>query len=216
MDHSPFEGLFKTLVPILIFVVWALISRPAQKKKKEEKLRRRRQREMEEAQRQTDLPSGSEQQPEPAKEEWKQSIEDVLEEMGFPVERKPAPPPSQQPVRKPVEEKPKPSEVLPESQSLEDMEPEVVPQKAIPEKAVDEKMKSHLAIQEAAYTLGASPIDSKKVYATATEPAPALASETRREPAGEKYAAEELQKFIVWSELLGKPVALRDERATPF
>ena len=72
-------------------------------------------------------------------------------------------------------------------------------------------MKSHLAIQEAAYTLSTSPIDSQKVYATPTGSVPANASESPLETVMAKYTADELQKFIVWSELLGKPLALRDE-----
>jgi hypothetical protein len=207
MDHSPFENLFKTLLPIIIFIIWALLSRPAQKKKKEqEALRRRRQKELETAENtlpETDRPVDEQvREHGAAKDDWKRSLEDVLEEMGLPVERKPAPPP----VNQPANEKAAPPPESLEEESLEDLEPEVVP-----EKVVDEKMKSHLAIQEAAYTLSVSPIDSQKVYATATESTPALISETTHETVIAKYAAGELQKFIVWSELLGRPVALRDE-----
>ncbi len=216
MDHSPFEGLFKTLLPILIFIIWAMVSRPAQKKKKEqEESHRRRQREPEragrEASRETSDAAGGERIPEPrsAKEDWKRSIEEVLEEMGLPVERPPAP----APIDRPAAEQPAPRSESPvEEQSLETLEPEVVPDKVVPEKVIDEKMKSHLAIQEAAYTLAASPIDSQKVYATAAESTSENTFDNGQEPVTAHYGADELQKFVVWSELLGKPVALREEK----
>jgi hypothetical protein len=207
MDHSPFEGFLKTLAPIVIFIIWAMLSRPAQKKKKEqEELRRRRQQEIEASQTaspDTDRSSDRMQEPEVAKEDWKRSIEDVLEEMGLPVERKPAPPPMNQPAQ---EKTTLPSESPEEEQSLEDLEPEVAP-----EKAPDEKMKDHLAIQEHAYTLAASPIDNQKAYFTAAEYLAENASQPHTETGGKDDTAGELQKFIVWAELLGKPVALRDE-----
>jgi hypothetical protein len=107
-----------------------------------------------------------------------------------------------------------------EEQSLESLEPEVAHEKAvlekvIPEKAVDEKMKSHLAIQEAAYTVDVSPIDNQKVYATAAEIAHANIGDTPHHTNTTYYTADELKKFIVWSELLGKPIALREEWVTP-
>ena len=204
MEHSPFENLLKTLVPLIILIIWAMVSRPAKKRKQEETFKRRRRQETETQEPAWETSSSSGEQTEEdktAKDDWKRSLEEVFKEMGMPMEQKPAPPST----KKPMEIKMPPPESL-EGDSLEDLEPEVVP-----EKSIDEKMKSHLAIQEAAYTLSASPIDSQKVYATQTGSVPGGSSETPLETVMAKYAADELQKFIVWSELLGKPLALRDE-----
>jgi hypothetical protein len=213
MDHSPFEGLFKTLLPIIIFIIWAMVSGSAQRRKKEQAvLKRQKQQEIEtagETASETDRPSNQKvQEPDATKkEDWKRSIEDVLEEFGLPIERKPIPQTINQPAEKtaaaPVEHSPEE-----ESQSLEDMEPEVVP-----EKAIDEKMKAHLAIQESAYTLSASPIDNQKAYSITTfDSMPASGSDGAPHETLqiENASARDLQKFVVWSELLGKPVALRD------
>jgi hypothetical protein len=212
MDHSPLEGIFKALWPIIIFIIVAIASNSSQKRKKaqEDALRRQRHKEIETAQ-QPSSETGRPSIPGPVatkQEDWKRTIEDVLEEMGLPVERKPEPPPMPEPA---VQKKAPPPGESPEeeSQSLEDLEPEIVQ-----EKAIDEKMKAHLAIQENAYALGASPIDNPKVYSTATSEAiSAGASETPREKTQTAYdsGAEDLQKFIVWSEVLGKPVTLKDE-----
>jgi hypothetical protein len=206
MDHSPFEGIFKTLLPIAIFILWAMVSRPAKKKKKEqEALARRRQREIESAPSEPTSSSGHIPEPEPVEGDWKQSIDDVLEEMGLPVERKPLPP-SPSPVEKSAEKVVPPKEPI-EEQSLEDLEPEIVPKKA-----VDEKMKSHLAIQEAAYILGESPIDNQKVYVTPAESSLSEnASRSFSETSDKSPGPGDLKKFIVWSEVLSKPVSLRDE-----
>jgi hypothetical protein len=194
-----------------------MLSRPAQKKKKEqEELQRRRQREIEAAEESSREAAGpSDEQmlkPENAKDDWKQSIEDVLEEMGLPVERKPAPVPMDQP--SPEETTPRRESPV-EEQSLENLEPEIAPEKVVPEKAVDEKMKSHLAIQEAAYNLTVSPINSQKAYATVTDSASTNIFDTPRETVMAQYTTDDLRKFIVWSELLGKPIGLREEMVPP-
>ena len=183
----------------------------AQKRKKEqEALKRRR---LQEADRAAQKPTEIDHSPSQQKQEQetnqkdnrKRSLEDMLEEMGFSVERKQAPLPM--PTKHPVKTAP-PQEMPEESQSLEDLKPEVVP-----EKVTDEKMKAHLAIQEGAYTLSASPIDNPKAYSTAlSRSITDSGSEAPHEPIQTAYAsARDLQKFIVWSELLGKPLSLKDE-----
>jgi hypothetical protein len=184
----------------------------AQKRKKEqEALRRRRQQEAETGAKiptKIDHSSGEQPQKQEAiqKDNRKRSIEDVLEEMGFPVERQdPQPVPTHHKEEKTA---PPPKMQEEEALSLEDLKPEVVQ-----EKVIDEKTKAHLAIQEGAYTLSASPIDNPKAYSTALNGSITdSGSETPQEKVQTAFAsARDLQKFIVWSELLGKPVALRDE-----
>jgi hypothetical protein len=209
MDHSPFEGFFKLLLPILIFIAWPMFSNAQKRKKEQEALKRRRQQEAETAaQIPTEIDySPSEQKQEQAvnpKDSRSRSLEDILEELGFPIEQEKAPTPK--PASHPVEKTAPPREMPEESPSLEDLKPEVVSKKA-----PDEKMKAHLAIQEGAYTLSASPIDNQKAYLIETSIADG-GSEVPHEPIQTAYAsAGDLQKFIVWSELLGKPVALKDD-----
>jgi hypothetical protein len=210
MDHSPLEGFFKLLLPILIFIAWPMFTNAQKRKKEQEALRRRRQQDFETAKetrpKADDRSDEQIQKQEPAIDTRKRSIEDVLEEMGFPVDRHaPQPKPTHH-----AEEKtaPPPEMQEEESQSLEDLKPEVVP-----EKAIDEKTKAHLAIQEGAYTLSASPIDNPKAYSTALSGSISdSGSEFPQGKAPKAYESpKDLQKFIVWSELLGKPVALKDE-----
>jgi hypothetical protein len=213
MDHSPFEGLLKTLVPIIVFVMWAIVSGSGQKRKKaqEEALKRRRQEELERPRQRAAEPGepSDEAIAKPGatkQEDWKRTIEDVLEEMGLPIERKPEPRPMSEPG--PQKKAPPPGEPDEEEESLEDLEPEVatVPEtvskgKEIPKKQIQYESRDN------AYKQAASPLDGTAAFA-----APILAPlDEIGSPPASQHSMEDLQKFIVWSELLGKPVALREE-----
>jgi hypothetical protein len=199
MDTMDFHKFFQTLLPIAIFVAWALISRPAKKRKKEQAAleRKRRMEQAEEAS--GDLASSHPEHPAShpsgGAERWKQTLEDIFGEMGVPVEREPAPPPAQAPRREHAE-------ISQESQSLEDLEPEVPPAGS---KVAAQKTATPLS--EGAYALHDSPITSKAVYAIGPDQAEV---EGRRLNALGVYSAAELQRLIVWSEVIGKPLAFRE------
>jgi|GEM_PF-2238370 hypothetical protein len=91
------------------------------------------------------------------------------------------------------------------TRSLEDLQPEVVT-----ESATDGAMKSHLAIQAGAYDLAISPIDNQKAYSTAIENIPTSESGTSFHTTQSGPSVAALQKYIIWSEILSRPVALRD------
>jgi len=194
-----FHKIFQTLLPIAFFVVWALISRPAKKRKKEQAAleRKRRMEQAEEAS--GDLASSRPQHPVShppgGAEKWKQTLEDIFGERGVPVERQPAPPPAQAPRREHAD-------IPLESQSLEDLKPEV-PQ-ALSKVAAQ---KTATPLSEGAYALHDSPITSKAVYAIGPDQA---AVEDRRLNALGVYSEAELQRLIVWSEVLGRPLAFRE------
>jgi len=194
-----FHKIFQTLLPIAVFVAWALISRPAKKRKKEQAAleRKRRMEQAEEASGDlaSPLPEHPVSHPPVGAERWKQTLEDIFGEMGVPVERGPAPPPAQ----KPRQEH---RDIAQESQSLEDLEPEVP---RVPSKAPAQKTATPLS--EGAYALHDSPITSKAVYAIGPDQA---AVEDRRLNALGVYSEAELQRLIVWSEVLGRPLAFRE------
>jgi hypothetical protein len=202
MEHHEFSKIIQTLLPIAIFVLWALLSRPAQKRKKAQEALERKRRESEAARaepmHQEPADNAHAEDTTAGENKWRGALDDMLSEMGLPVERRPSP----LPVETPSEKKP---ELPEEAQTLEDLEPEVAPQKP-----VDKQMKAHLAIQERAYTLAASPIESQNAYSITTESFPAIGSESLQATSLSSYSADELQKFIVWSEVLGKPIGLRD------
>ena len=201
MEHHDFSKIIQTLLPIAIFVLWALLSRPAQKRKKAQEA-------LEHKRLESETSHAESAYREPAdnahaedngagKNKWRGALDDMLAEMSLPVERQPSP----RPIGTPPEKEPLPEE----AQTLEDLKPEVAP-----EKPVDKQMKAHLAIQERAYTLAASPIDNQNAYSTITESIPVTASKSLHATSLSSYTADELQKFIVWSEVLGRPIGLRE------
>ena len=163
-------------MPIAIFVFWAFISRPAQKRKKErEALERKRYREQQE------LNQEAESQ---APESTPSSDPDWREEPDFET----------QPYDEPHSEK----EISRSgSQSPEGRKPQPT--------------KNPAPAPESAYTQHDSPITSATAYALG----PSLAAQSSREHERLNdlgyFTASELQRLIVWSEVLGKPNALRDE-----
>jgi hypothetical protein len=224
MEHHDFSQMLKSLWPIIILIVWTLFSLPAQKRKKEQEELKRRKRQQE-LEREQNAPQGT-QENRPTehlkntpKPEWKRSLEQVFEEMGFPLEHEEKIPPAEQPAQKtmneetkssrPIEIKPGSSrptmehESIEDSRSLEDLTPEVPPEKPINK---TKKNGPVPIIKENTYSLGISPIDDKKAYATSSVSIAESASED-----SPKKTTEEFQKFVVWAELLGKPVALREE-----
>jgi hypothetical protein len=91
------------------------------------------------------------------------------------------------------------------ARSIEDLQPV-----ATQEPSTDGAMKSHLAIQASAYDLAISPIDNQKAYSTAIENIPTSESATSFDTTKSGRSVVELQKYIIWSEILSRPMALRD------
>jgi hypothetical protein len=221
MEHLDLPHLLKSLMPVLIFVVWALFSLPNNKKKKDrEALKRRKLEELERAETQVSRDENGAhdlgKQPTP-KSEWKRSIEQVFEEMGFPLEKEQKSPPPEMRNEPSLPQSEKTgtthshntrtvSSLPKDSRSLEDLEPEI-PVGKPPEKTHTVA----LPVKDGAYSLAASPIDDKKAYAQTSLSGTENSSYALSQNLTGKISPHELQKFVVWSELLGKPVALREE-----
>ncbi|HAJ78301.1 MAG TPA: hypothetical protein DCO75_00895 [Fibrobacteres bacterium] len=194
MEHTDLHKLVQTLLPIAIFALWAMFSKPARKKRKERAEQENRQRQNE-----NDVPDFQQQ------------------EMGTVVYHE------------------QNMEILKESQSLEDVStneeesleskdsftsaPEVVldtpavSQKSTEKLSVDlltdlpqNKISVEKVLSENAYAQSVSPINSQTAYSIATPATgiPAQGSDMAT------CSTNELRKIIVWSEILGKPVGLRD------
>jgi len=155
MEHTDFHKIFQTLLPIAIFILWALFSKSGKKRGK-----------------------------------------------AAPVPRHERSDHDQSEGPSPAAEKSMPEH---NTRSLEDLQPEVVT-----EPATDGAMKSHLAIQAGAYDLAISPIDNQKAYSTAIENIPTSESGTSFHTTQSGPSVAALQKYIIWSEILSRPVALRD------
>jgi len=211
MEHTDFHKIFQTLIPIAIFIFWALISRPAKKRKKEQEAleRKRRAQQREEQENRQVAPSPEESVHEDGHrgqgtQTWKRTLDDILGEMGVPMEREE---PEPRPIETPRYEKARheKARTAPESKSLEEPKIDI---KKEPKLAIKETIDA--PIVEGAYTLHDSPITSKTAYALGPSLAAQSSTEDQRLHDLGGYSAAELQRLMVWSEVLGKPLALRE------